>query len=61
MAKLTISPNPHIKAKDTTKRIMIDVVIALLPATVVGAVFFGYIIYNALPVDIAEIYIKIGH
>ena len=42
MAKLTISPNPHIKAKDTTKRIMIDVIIALLPATVVGAVFFGF-------------------
>lgn len=41
MAKLTISPNPHIKAKDTTKRIMIDVLIALLPTTVVGCVFFG--------------------
>lgn len=42
MSKLIISPTPHIKANGTTKRIMIDVLIALLPATVVGTVFFGW-------------------
>ena len=41
MNKLTVSSSPHIKSKDTTSRIMLDVLIALLPATVAGAVIFG--------------------
>ena len=38
---LTYSPSPHVKHKRTTKRIMIDVCIALLPATIMGIVYFG--------------------
>lgn len=45
MDKLVFSGSPHIKAPKTTKSIMIDVCIALLPATIVGIVFFGF---NAL-------------
>lgn len=36
-----VSSNPHVRAKDTTSRIMMYVVIALLPATVFGVFNFG--------------------
>ena len=38
---LHVSSNPHIRAKDTTSRIMLYVVIALLPATGFGIYNFG--------------------
>ena len=42
MAKLHISSTPHIHQKGSfTGNIMLDVAIALLPATVVGIIFFG--------------------
>ena len=41
MAQLVYSSSPHVKAKSTTKRIMIDVCIALAPACIVGCVYFG--------------------
>ncbi len=42
MGKLHISPVPHIHQKgSSTNRIMLDVIIALLPATAVGIAFFG--------------------
>lgn len=37
-----ISPAPHMKTRRTTKRIMLDVLVALLPATAAGIVFFGW-------------------
>lgn len=37
----TVSASPHVKAPRTTKQIMIDVCIALLPAVVMGTVYFG--------------------
>ena len=39
--KLHISVSPHIRAKRNTRSIMLDVIIALLPATVAGVVIFG--------------------
>ena len=39
---LTVSPPPHIKHTDTTRSIMLDVIIALLPATAWGCVVFGW-------------------
>lgn len=42
MQKLLVSPSPHIHADITTRRIMLDVIIALLPATVVSVVFYGW-------------------
>ncbi|MBR2302662.1 MAG: RnfABCDGE type electron transport complex subunit D [Clostridia bacterium] len=45
MSKLVFSSSPHLKAPKTTKSIMLDVSIALLPATIVGIIFFGF---NAL-------------
>ncbi|NLL56240.1 MAG: RnfABCDGE type electron transport complex subunit D [Clostridiales bacterium] len=41
MAKIIVSDSPHIKGPRTTKGIMIDVIIALIPAFVMGCVFFG--------------------
>ena len=42
MTKLHISPTPHIhEAGSSTRRIMLDVIIALLPAAVAGIIIFG--------------------
>lgn len=38
---LVLSSSPHITGKDTTRRIMIDVIIALSPAIISGVYFFG--------------------
>ena len=38
---ITISATPHVRSKDSTQTIMRDVIIALLPATVVGIIKFG--------------------
>ena len=39
--KLHISVSPHIHRKRTTTTIMLDVIIALLPTTIAGVIFFG--------------------
>lgn len=38
---LTVSASPHIRGKDTTTRLMLDVVIALLPALIAGVIVQG--------------------
>ena len=38
---LTISCSPHVHAPDDTKSIMLDVVIALVPAMIGAVYFFG--------------------
>lgn len=40
--KLQLSSSPHILTKRTTRNIMLDVVISLLPATAAGIVWFGW-------------------
>lgn len=39
---VVISTPPHVKSKRTTRGIMIDVAISLLPCTIAGCVFFGW-------------------
>ena len=39
--KLSVSTSPHIRHFDTTAGIMLDVIIALLPATIFGCALFG--------------------
>ncbi len=46
MEKLSVSHSPHIQHEDSSKGIMLDVIIALLPATVAGCILFGW--YAAL-------------
>ncbi len=39
--KLTVSASPHVRSAETTSRIMLDVVIALIPAGIAATVIFG--------------------
>lgn len=41
-SKITVSPAPHISAKLSTRRVMADVLIGLLPAIVAAGVFFRW-------------------
>ena len=41
MVQFVYSSSPHIKSRNTTRRIMIDVCIALLPACIAGCVLMG--------------------
>ena len=41
MNKLTVSSSPHFRSPRTTRGIMLDVLIALLPALIAGSVIFG--------------------
>ena len=41
MNKLILSPSPHVRDTATTTKIMLDVIIALVPAAVLSAVYFG--------------------
>ena len=40
-----VSSAPHIRSPRTTKHIMLDVLIALLPAAVAGVVYFGWVAF----------------
>ncbi len=39
--KLTVSASPHVRSKETASGIMLDVIIALVPALVMSVVYFG--------------------
>lgn len=39
--KLTVSASPHVRSNETTTGIMLDVIIALIPALVMSVVYFG--------------------
>ncbi|MBR3805878.1 MAG: RnfABCDGE type electron transport complex subunit D [Clostridia bacterium] len=41
MNKLVVSSSPHIHTPNNTTRIMLDVIIALLPAAIAGVILFG--------------------
>ena len=41
MNKLKVSVSPHIHSRVTTQKIMLDVIIALVPAAVAGCIIFG--------------------
>ena len=51
--KLTVASSPHIRGNFRTNRIMLDVVIALLPAFIVGAVQFGTRVLLVAAISIA--------
>ncbi len=38
---LTVSPSPHIRSKNSTQRIMLDVILAMLPILVASVLIFG--------------------
>ena len=39
---LNISSNPHVRSNSTTQKIMLEVIIALMPATIFGIIKFGW-------------------
>ena len=39
--KLVVSASPHLRTKDTTRGIMLDVVISLIPALIAAVILFG--------------------
>ena len=41
MENIVVSSTPHIRSKESVQSIMRDVIIALVPATVMGIVYFG--------------------
>lgn len=38
---LTMSPSPHLSSGATTRRIMLDVIISLVPASVAAVIFLA--------------------
>ena len=40
--KMTVSASPHIRSASTTTGIMLDVIVALIPALIVAVAIFGY-------------------
>ena len=54
MEKLIVSPSPHLHTKTSTKSLMRDVVIALLPAVVVSVLFYGWSELLILGVSVAS-------
>jgi electron transport complex protein RnfD len=40
--KFLVSSSPHIRSGETTQRIMLDVIIALMPALFAGILYFGF-------------------
>jgi len=58
---LVYSPSPHIKNKHNTRTIMLDVIIALIPTTIMGIIFFGLkalllIVLSTLSASLSEIF-----
>ena len=51
---LKFSSSPHVKAKRTTRHIMIDVCIALLPAVIMGIVYFGWRAAALIAISVAS-------
>ena len=54
MDKLIVSPSPHLHTKTSTKSLMRDVVIALLPAVIVSVLFYGWSALLVLSTSIAS-------
>lgn len=42
MSKYLVSPSPHVHAPASTKSLMIDVLLALMPAVIVSVIFYGW-------------------
>ena len=67
LSKVVVTSSPHIKAEDNTKSLMLDVVLALIPALAVAIFTFGF---RALTITVATIiscvvfewlYCKVNH
>lgn len=48
-----VSPSPHVKSEDSTRGLMLDVIIALLPALCVSIYYFGWRALGVIVVSVA--------
>lgn len=53
MSKLTVSASPHVRSAETTTGIMLDVIIALLPAGIAATIIFGWKALAVILVSVA--------
>ena len=58
MNKLYVSASPHIRSGATTSRIMLDVIIALLPTTIMGVLIFGLRALLTVSVCVASAFVS---
>ena len=54
MSNLIISPSPHIHSKYSARSLMLDVIIALIPAVICSVVFYGWRELLVLGVSVAS-------
>ncbi|MBQ9399612.1 MAG: RnfABCDGE type electron transport complex subunit D [Bacteroidales bacterium] len=54
MEKMLVSPSPHIHADVSTRRIMLDVILALLPAVIISFLFYGWSEILIMAVSVAS-------
>ena len=54
MQKMNITSSPHITSTDNTSGIMLDVIFALMPATICGIFFFGFHALLIIAVTVAS-------
>ncbi len=52
--KLTVSASPHVKSAETTTGIMLDVIIALVPAGIAAGIIFGWRAIAVIAVSVAS-------
>lgn len=52
--KLIVSPSPHLHSKTSTRSLMLDVIIALVPAIIVSVLFYGWHELLVLGVSVAS-------
>ena len=50
---LNVSSSPHVRSNSSTKKIMLDVIIALVPAIIASVVFFGMKALMAIIISVA--------
>ena len=50
--KLTVSASPHFHCGETTRSVMADVLLALLPAAVMSIVLFGWHCFTLMAVSV---------
>ena len=54
MNRLLVSPSPHLHTRTSTKSLMRDVVIAMIPAVIVSVLFYGWAELLVLGVSVAS-------
>lgn len=58
MSELIVTSSPHLRDKSSTRNIMLDVIIALVPAGIAGIIMFGF--YTALLIAVTVLSAVLG-